>query len=407
MVQRKSERSPFLLIRRAGRNLSFFITGLLLIEFLDELVFGVREAAWPLVRSDLSLSYAEIGLLLGVPSIVGNLIEPVFGILGDTWNRRALILGGGVCFAVALFLTAVSWSFALLLIALIIFSPASGAFVNLSQAALMDADSSRHQQNMARWALAGSLGNVIGPLALGGALMLGAGWRELYGAMFALTLLLLVVVWRFPFATPSVSEGREGRRGFRDGIRHAIIALKRREVLRWLVLLEFADLTWDVLRGFLALYFVDVVGTNESQAALAVIVWTGIGLPGDLLLIPLLERVRGLTYLKFSALAVLFVFPVFLLADNMTLKLALLGLLGFVNAGWYSILKAQLYTAMPGQSGTVMTLGNVFGLLGGLMPLALGLVAEHYGLRVTMWLLLIGPFVVLIGLLRVPRERAG
>lgn len=29
---------------------------LLAIEFLDEFVFGAREAAWPLIRTDLGLS---------------------------------------------------------------------------------------------------------------------------------------------------------------------------------------------------------------------------------------------------------------------------------------------------------------------------------------------------------------
>ena len=46
---------------------------------------------------------------------------------------------------------------------------------------------------------------------------------------------------------------------------------------------------------------------------------------------------------------------------------------------------------MPGQSGTVMTVGNVFGLVGGLIPLGLGLVVERFDLTVTMWLLLPGP----------------
>ena len=43
----------------------------LLIEFLDELVFGVGEAAWPLIRSDLDLNYAQIGLALSLPGILG------------------------------------------------------------------------------------------------------------------------------------------------------------------------------------------------------------------------------------------------------------------------------------------------------------------------------------------------
>jgi FSR family fosmidomycin resistance protein-like MFS transporter len=156
---------------RAGRKfaLSFSLT-LLAIEFLDEFVFGVREASWPMIRNDLNLSYTEIGLLLSVPGICGNLIEPVLGILADVWKRRAIILGGGICFTLALLLITAGNSFALLLLAFMLLSPASGAFVALSQAALMDAAPSRREQNMARWELAGSLGNVFGPFALGLAL---------------------------------------------------------------------------------------------------------------------------------------------------------------------------------------------------------------------------------------------
>ena len=88
----------------------------------------------------------------------------------------------------------------------------------------------------------------------------------------------------------------------------------------------------------------------------------------------------------------------------MTLKLALLALLGLANAGWYAVLAARLYASMPGRSGTVMTVGNFSGLVGGLIPLALGLVAERYGLNAMMWLLLAGPVVLMAGLLSVKEE---
>ena len=156
----------------------------------------------------------------------------------------------------------------------------------------------------------------------------------------------------------------------------------------------------DVLLGFLALYFVDVAGATPAQAGAAVAVWTGMGLLGNLLLIPLLERVRGLSYLRLSAVVELVLFPAFLLVPGFWPKLPLLGLLGLFNTGWYSILKAQLYSAMPGQSGTVMTVGNVFGLVGGLVPLGLGLVADRFDLAVTMWLLLLGPVALLVGIPR-------
>ena len=363
---------------RALRRTAAFALALLLIEFLDEFVFGVREAAWPLIRTDLGLSYVQVGLLLGVPSLVSSIVEPFLGILGDVWRRRVLILGGGVVFALALLLAALSQSFSILLIAFILFYPASGAFVTLSQATLMDVDPDRHEQNMARWTLAGSLGTVTGPFILG-----------------ALALILVLVVSRLRFAN---GQRESGGASFKAGMMEALRALRRGEVLRWLTLLQFSDLMLDVLLGFLALYFVDVVGLTPSVAGTAVAVWTVVGLLGDLLLIPLLERVQGLLYLRVSAALELVLFPAFLLVPNVWVKLVLLGLLGFFNAGWYSILQARLYSAMPGQSGTVMTVGNIFGLLGGLIPLGLGLVAERFDLLAAMWLLLLGPVVLLVGI---------
>jgi MFS transporter, FSR family, fosmidomycin resistance protein len=382
---------------RRLRRISAFGLTLLVIEFLDEFVFGAREAAWPLIRDDLGLDYAQVGVLLGAPNFIANCIEPALGILGDVWRRRALILGGGLVFTAALLLTAWSPSFLALLVALILFSPASGAFVSLAQATLMDVDPARHEQNMARWTFAGSVGVVAGPLALGAAAWLGAGWRGLFAALAGLSLALVLVAWRLPFPAPAAAEAGMT---FRGGVANAIRALRRGETLRWLTLLEFSDLMLDVLLGFLALYFVDVVHVSEAEAGVAVAVWTSVGLLGDFLLIPLLERMPGLRYLRFSALMELLLFPAFLLAPGYAPKLVALALLGLFNAGWYAILKGGLYTSLPGQSGTVMALGNVFGLAGSLIPLGLGALAERFTLGPTLWLLLLGPVALLVGLPR-------
>jgi len=370
----------------------------LLIEFLDELVFGVTDAAWPLIRTDLHLNYVQIGLALSVPGIIGNFVEPFLGILGDVWRRRVLILGGGIFFALACFLTAVSHNFLILLISFIIFNPSSGAFVSLSQATLMDSDPSRHEQNMARWTFAGSVGVVLGPLLLGAAAWIGFGWRGVFFVLAGLAVLMLAAAWKllpFPRLDPSPFPGLGS---VWNGIRNAFAALKRGAVLRWLILLEFSDLMLDVLYGYLALYFVDVVGFTASRAAFAVAVWTGFGLLGDFLIIPLLEKIKGLNYLRMSVVVILFLYPAFLLLPNPWVKLVIAGLLGLFNSGWYAILQGNLYSSMPGQSGTVMAVGNVAGLFGKLIPFGIGLAAEAFGLGPAMWVLMAGPIALLIGL---------
>lgn len=392
-------------LTRRNWRIARFVLVLLAIELLDELVFGIREAAWPLIRDDLSLTYAQVGILLSLPSFLANFIEPVLGILGDVWRRRILVLGGGAVFALALLMVAFSESFGLLLAAFVLFNPASGAFVSLSQAALMDHDPERHEQNMARWTFAGSIGVSGGPLLLGLGIALGLGWRGLYLLLALATLALMAAASRYSFPNGTDDQPEdETTTGFREGVRDALGALRRREVLRWLTLLEFSDFMLDILLGYLALYMVDIAGASEAQAGIAVAVWAVVGLVGDLLIIPLLERVRGLTYLRVSVVIELILYPAFLLVEPYVAKLVILGLLGFFNAGWYSILQAQLYSAMPGQSGTVMAVHSVFGLVASLFPLMIGLAAEQVGLNGAMWLLLAGPAALMIGL---PRRKPG
>jgi MFS transporter, FSR family, fosmidomycin resistance protein len=387
-------------LKRRLRRVSLFVFVLLLIEFADEFVFGILGAAWPLMRADLHLTYIQIGLLLGLPSIIADVIETFFGILADVGYRRRLILGGGALFALACLLTAISGDFLALLASFILFYPASGAFVSLSQATLMDYDPERREQNMARWTFSGSLAVVVGPLVLGAAALIGAGWRELFFLCALVAFVALILLRRSINGTklaPSADDEEEESPGFIDGLRQAIAAMRQRNVLKWVLLLEFSDLLLDVLHGYIALYFVDVVGADYALGGVAVLVWTGVGMLGDFLLIPLLERVKGMDYLRYSVLAELILFPAFLLVPGILPKLVILALLGIFNAGWYAVLQAQLYEAMPGRSGTVLSVMNVIGLPAALIPVAIGFVAEQWSLNAAMWLLLLGPIALLIG----------
>lgn len=390
---------------RRVRSASVFIFVLLVVEFLDEFAFGAWETALPMIRTDLNLDYAQIGLLLTLPPLLANLFfEPVIGILGDVWRRRILILGGGIGFAAAAFLVASSQNFIGLMLAMTLFHPSSGSFVNLSQSTLMDLEPSRQEQNMARWTLFGSVGVLSGSLIIGGMADLGFNWREFYLLVGVLTIVVLVFVWRLPFPSQTAStedeDEPEAALGFIAGLKNALNALRRREVIRWSVLLQFSNLMLDMLHGYLALYFVDVVGLSQAQAGFAIAIWTGVGLIGDLALIPLLERVRGITYLRFSAALEFVLYSAFLIVPDITVKLILIGLIGFFNAGWYSILQGNLYRVMPGQSGTVMTLSNLFGLAGSVVPLLIGLAAVSFGLEATMIFPLAGCIALFIGLPR-------
>jgi FSR family fosmidomycin resistance protein-like MFS transporter len=370
----------------------------LLIEFLDELIYGISEAAWPLIRNDLHLNYVQIGLALSLPDILGNIIEPFIFTFADAWKRRVVILVGGLFFTLSLVLTGFSFSFIFLLSSFILFNPSSGAFVGLSQASLMDLQPERREQNMARWTFAGSIGVFIGPILLSGAAYIGFGWRGMFIGLACISTIILIFAWK---RIQGEQKTEETIPSFKDIVKQfasTFSALKQWSIVRWLILLEFSDLMLDVLYGFLPLYFVDVSGFTPAQAALSVAVWTGVGLLGDFLLIPLVERVKGLDYLRISVVIELILFPLFLLSSYAWLKIIIIGLMGFFNSGWYAILKANLFNSMHGQSGAALVLDNVSGLFGKLIPFGIGLAAQAFGIGAAMWFLLAGPIVLFIGL---------
>lgn len=365
---------------------------LLLIELFDELVFGVWGAATPLVRADLGLSYAQIGLLLSVPALLAGVIEPAFGILADSGRRRSLIAIGGFTFAAGLVAMAWAMSFPVLLIAVVAIWPASGAFVSLSQAALMDLQPEVRERNMARWVLVGSLGVVTGPLLIAAAAAAGISWRLPVLALAAAGAALAVLTLR-----PALRNvhPQDGAPPFAEALREAILQLRNAEVLRWLFVLQVGDLMLDVLLSYIALYFVDVVGFSAAKAGAAVAAMTVAGLMGEAGMLVLLKKTSGLRYLRVSAVLVLPGFAAFLVLPSPLAKIVALAIVGILTSGWYSVANARLYEALPGRSGTAVALSSAAAVFHALLPLAVALLAGRFGLGRALWVCLLAPTVLL------------
>jgi MFS transporter, FSR family, fosmidomycin resistance protein len=382
----------------------------LAVVLVDELVDGTKSAALPMMRQDLHLTYGQVGLLASVPLLLGSLLELPLGILAGHGRRRRLaVLGGGVVFILALAAAAAARSLAGLLVAFVLFFPASGAFVSLTQSGLMDADPARREQHMARWELAGSAGQVAGPVLLAAVVAAGGGWRSAYLALALCSVGAWLGVARDgPGMAPSPAEGDPaqeedpGRRGAAAAARRAFGALRQPGVVRWLVLTEACNLLLDVFTGFLGLYLVDVVHATKEQAALGVAIRLGAGLAGDAAGIRVLGRVPGPSVLRASVAAAAVLYPAFLLAPGLWPKLVLLGILTIVTAPWYPVLQAQLYRSLPGQSGVAVSLSSAAALLGSAVPLAVGFLAQRFGLGWALTGLAVAPVCLLGGLWRRP-----
>ncbi len=379
------------------RGISSITFLFLLIEFFDELNYSVGNAALPALRTDLGLTYVQVGLLLGVPGIINTFIELVLMLLGDTRFRKYIMLGGGMAIAISLIAIATTQSFALALVGFVIAFPASGAFVALSQATLMDLNPTREPQMMARWTLSGSVANLIGPLILAAGFAFGLGWRWAYLGLAVLCLILVGLTWlryipmhqTLNASHPAGLPGINLLQGLWDSLRNP-------HLMRWMILLPISDLLLDVLTGYLALYFTDVIGFSVAQASLMMSVLMGAGLVSNIVLIPLLERYPGRTLVRLSAGVTGVLYAAWLLAPWLWAKIVLIILVKFTTLGWYEVLQGEAFGEVPGRSGTVMAINSLIGLLAGGVAFLIGWVAARTGLQSALWILLAGPICLIL-----------
>ncbi len=387
----------FVVLSTILRGLGSLVFLFLLIEFFDELNYGVTNAALPAIRTDLGLTYIQVGLLLGVPGIINTFIEPVLMLLGDTRFRKQIMLAGGMAIAFSLLAIAVTHSFALIMLAMVIGFPASGAFVSLTQATLMDLNPGRQPQMMARWTLSGSLANLLGPLALAGGFALGFGWRWVYYVMAFICLALVLFTWLRPVPLQPASSRAESEHLPAHNLLNGLwTAVHDFSLMRWIILLPLSDLLLDVLTGYLALYFTAVIGLSVAQAGLLLSVLMGASLVSTIILIPLLERYPGRNLVRLSAGITVPLYAAWLLAPWLWAKIALIILIKLASLGWYEVLLGEAFAAAPGRSGTVMAINSVISALAGGIAFLVGWVAARAGLQTAMWILLAGPVALLL-----------
>jgi FSR family fosmidomycin resistance protein-like MFS transporter len=176
-----------------------------------------------------------------------------------------------------------------------------------------------------------------------------------------------------------------------------LTALRSRTLIKWVILTELADFMLDKLLEVTGLYFHDVAGVSLPAASAVVTVSTVAGLIGSFVLVPLLEKINGVRVLRVTAFSVLFAYVALLLIPSVWLKVALIAVISLSTAGWYVVLRAKCYEALPGQSGVVVAVTSLANISSLFVPLLLGGLADSFGLQTAMWLLIIGPIALIWG----------
>jgi MFS family permease len=177
-------------------NYRRYALGLLLaVNLLNYIDRQVLFAVFPLIKADLGISDTQLGFLGSSFMFSYMLFAPLFGWLGDHWNRIRLASGGLVIWSVATALAGLAPGYGTLLAARATVGVGEASFGTVSPGLISDFFSKEQRGQILSWFyVAIPVGSALGYL-LGGVLGHRFGWHAAFLMVGIPGLFLAVPIW--------------------------------------------------------------------------------------------------------------------------------------------------------------------------------------------------------------------
>lgn len=363
------------------------------MAFADELATGVVPSGAPELLGTFDLTPARAaGWTLFAFGVLAVVLEPPLLAMAHGRRERPMRVAGLALMGLTTLAAALAPSYWLLLVALMLYGPASGLGTNLAEAALVAQDPERGEAVLARWSLLGLLGDLLAPVALAASVALGFGWRGALFAVGAFTVAQAVVTLRAQGAGESPEEEPE-EASLWEAVRAAV---RCPPLLGWSLAAVLCGLLDEVLVAFGALSLSERLEADATQRAAILSAWVVGGLLGTALLERVAHRFRPSTLLMVSGLGCTVAYTAWLTTTTWLTSAVLLGVAGLFGATHFPLLRARAFAAMPERPNVVLAAGALFGSLELALPLLVGVVADGVGVFAAMLVLLAQPVGVLL-----------
>jgi MFS family permease len=362
---------------------------LLFVDFIDEFASGIPTVGFPGIQSEFELTYTTVAFLVFTgPIFVGWILEPPIFLLADRYPKKWFVCGGLFAMGAIDLIIGLSGTFAVVAGALLLLYTASGAGVSLSQATLMDTYPEERERLMTRWVFMGATGDLAAPALFWLLAVFALGWREAFVIAGVLIVVYALLLSRQRFEAPPAREGDRSELGTWAALR---LAFRDRKLLMWLFGSWLCSLMDELLVAFAALHMRDNLGADaETRSVILMALMLG-SMAGLVVLDRLLRRFEPLKLLIAACLGTAVSYVAWLSAGSVIASGFWIFATGLFAGTLYPLAKAQAYRALPGRSGMLNAMAHVFTPLDIVIPLALGLVADRFGLPAALAVLLLQP----------------
>jgi FSR family fosmidomycin resistance protein-like MFS transporter len=389
-------------VTRSARQarIPFNVRGIALVassHVVDDIYQGIVPALLPFFVAERHYSYAAISGITLAATVLSSVAQPLFGIWADQRSRRWMIGGGISLAAVGVVLAGYMPNYPLTWIVVALSGLGVAAFHPEAARAARQA-AGRSNTGMSIFALGGNIGYALGSL-IATPVLLGFG---LHGtALLIVPAVVLVAILsrylaptldrRTAFGTkPTMPTGRDDWPAF--------LTLTGIVVIRSILFFGFTS--------FIALYFIDHLGTTQAVGGAALTTFLVCGAIGTLAGGWLGDRFNPLIPIRAGFAIAIPALAGVLVVSSVPLAFLLVALAGIASYLPFSVFVLLGQDYLPNRIGTASGVTVGLGVsVGGLANPLLGWLADATSLRLSLAVLVALPVIALVvsAFMRLPR----
>ncbi len=387
------------------KNTGSFALGILfalsLSHCTNDMLQSVIMAVYPLVKSELALSFAQVGLITMVYQISASVFQPVMGMVMDRHQKPwSLPMGMGFTFT-GLMLLAFVHQFWLVLMSVALVGIGSSIFH--PEAARLTALASGGRRGLAQslFQVGGNLGGSFGPLLA--ALVIAPYGRQNVGLIALLALVgmcIMLPVCRWYRARLKEWDERRRQRG--EGLRHEMpySVPKTIFIIGVIIVLIFSKYIYMAsLNSYYTFYLIHKFGVSVQDSQFYLFIFLFATAAGTLLGGPIGDRI-GRKYVIWGS--ILGTAPFSLLMPHVELvpTVILSFLIGFILSSAFPAILVYAQELLPYKIGLISGIfyGFAFGIAG-IASAVLGNFADEYGIEYVYQVVAFTPLLGLVACL--------
>ncbi len=358
-----------------GRFISTSIILLTSAHLFNDFYAGFLMPLLSYFQSHLHLTITQVSILPTILAVFGSILQPVFGFLGDRFNKKLFVVSGVLCSALFMSCIGLVPNFTLLILMLVIGASGVAAFHPNAAATVARLTQNRSTFMMSIFLMVGCVGLATAPFIITSIASAG-GFNKLWLLSIPGVILALILI-------KTLSIDHENRSSTKLSDFKILFATKSRPLWIMFLIMFIRSLVITSFMSFMSILFT-AKGLSMHKSGIAISTFLISGSVGGVIGGYLADKISRKIIIAGSSIIACPLLLWFLKADG-NFAMILLGLSGMVILAASAVNVLIVQRLCPDMAGSIagVSMGLVWGSAGLMLP-AVGYIADHYGMETSL-----------------------